>query len=642
MGRRLLGDRLGGTRFRAVLCAVLIGPLLPHGGCKSSDTPASTPPTPVSSGPPTGDIIPAERRTAWSPGIPGGVPARTSVCATIDAAAYGDGLADATAGIQAALDGCPVGQVVRLSAGDFLITSALQINKGIVLRGQGPTQTKLKMPVGTNSNLITIGTRFFGFTSSVDLGTDAVKEASTVTLTSNPGLAVGEIVAVDQLTDPSVSEWNPQRSPPGDVSRTWFTRPDRPTGQVMEVASINGNTVSFTTPFHMSFKTAFTAQLSRFSNFANGPVVPSVRDAGVEDLYLSGGSQGQGNIGFANAAYSWIKNIESDFQSGASVALDASFRCVLRDSYIHSTQDPNPGGGGYGISFSFYSADNLVENNIVWNMNKVMVMRASGGGNVIGYNYMEDGWISTAPTYVEVGLNASHLTTPHFELFEGNESFNFDGDNTWGNGVYITVLRNHLTGRRRSLPPLLISDLGNRRAIGLAEGHWWYTFIGNVLGTAGQSPAPYSSFTYENIKLPWTDDPTPMWRLGYNPDDWNAPPDPKVLSTTVRDGNFDFVTNAVHWDNPPQSIPNSLYLTSKPAFFANDPWPWVDATGGTKLYTLPARARFDAGNPNPLSSTLTSANAGQGISSPAATAKLSASRPTPGVPAPLSPPRRPD
>src|SRR5207249_1257409 len=108
-----------------------------------------------------------------------------------------------------------------------------------------------------------------------------------------------------------------------------------------------------------------------------------------------------------------------------------------------------------------------------WNMNKVMVMRASGGGNVIAYNYMQDGWISYAQAFVETGLNASHMTTPHYELFEGNESFNFDGDNTWGNAVYITVFRNHLTGKRRSAAPLQLSDKGNARAIGLMRGHQW-------------------------------------------------------------------------------------------------------------------------------------------------------------------------
>jgi len=76
-----------------------------------------------------------------------------------------------------------------------------------------------------------------------------------------------------------------------------------------------------------------------------------VKYAGVEDLYVSGGSQGQGNIKLANAAYSWVRNIESDFREKESVAPHGSFRCIVRDSYIHSTQTPQPGGGGYGVYF---------------------------------------------------------------------------------------------------------------------------------------------------------------------------------------------------------------------------------------------------------------------------------------------------
>ena len=558
-------------------------------------TVAPTPvPTPIPTSPPTPapggafTLIPSNRLTTWSPGIPGGVPSRTTVCANVSASTYGNGSSDASRGIQAAMDACPVGQVVQLSAGDFKIASRMEIRKGIVLRGAGPTQTRLKMPIGTTSNLITVGTLWFKFTQPTNLAGNAAKGARTVTLASVPsGLAAGEIVLLDQRTNPAITQWC-ATCPLGDVSRTWFTRPDRPVGQIMEVQSVSGNSVTFSTPFHIDFLTAYTAQLTRFSNQDNGPAIPSVKYAGVEDLYMSGG--GDGNIQLSNAAYSWIKNIESDQQDGASVAIDASFRSIVRDSYVHTTRNPYPGGGGYGISFSFYAADNLVENNIVWNQNKVMVMRASGGGNVIGYNYMEDGRIGNYPGWVETGLNASHMTTPHFELFEGNQSFNFDGDNTWGNSVYITVFRNHLTGQRRSIAPLQTTDTDNVRAIGLMAGHKWYSFVGNVLGTANQSPTRWVL----DATFPWSDNPAGEWRLGYNPENWNAPPDPNVTGTVIREGNFDYATNLVHWASPVQLLPASLYLSGRPAFFGNNPWPWVDPTGGTKIYTLPARARFDA------------------------------------------------
>ena len=180
------------------------------------------------------------------------------------------------------------------------------------------------------------------------------------------------------------------------------------------------------------------------------------------------------------------------------------------------------------LSIAEYTADSLVENNIFINGNKVMVMRASGGGNVIGYNYFDNGYIGNDLGWMETGLNASHMTCPHFELFEGNQAFNIDGDDTWGGAVYNTFFRNHATGKRRSF-----ADIDSRRAIGLMYGHYYYSFVGNVLGTADQNPAPYSGFAYEDF-YPWEDDPIGLWRLGYTPEDWNAPPEARVVDTMHR------------------------------------------------------------------------------------------------------------
>jgi len=76
-------------------------------------------------------------------------------------------------------------------------------------------------------------------------------------------------------------------------------------------------------------------------------------------------------------------------------------------------------------------------------------------------------------------------------------------------------------------------------------------------------------------------------------------PDPKTLATVIRGGNFDYLSNKVVWTDglPEQPLPPSLYLSAKPGFFGNLPWPWVDPTADAKLQTLPAKARSDAGTP---------------------------------------------
>jgi hypothetical protein len=500
---------------------------------------------------------------------------------------------NASAGIQAAIDACPEGQVVRLSAGDFLLNGAqpVRIGKGVVLRGAGANLTKLRKTIPGDIPLIVVGERWRGSpVASVNLTTNAAKGATSVQVSSAAGFTVGHLVLVDKLTDGSFV-YGGSHCALGEDCRLWFTRPNRPVGQMLEIAAINGNTVSFTTPLHIAFDTAHTAQLSRFA------VPYGAKYAGIEDLYVRGGLDD--NILVRFAMYSWVKNVESDWSNGDSIALDSSFRCVVRDSYFHDTPEPYPGGAGYLLSVGEYTADSLIENNIFMNANKVMVMRASGGGNVIAYNYFDNGYIGYNLEWVETGMNASHMAEPHFELFEGNQAFNIDGDDTWGGAVYITFFRNHATGNRRDYP-----DVSSRRAIGLMYGHYYYSFVGNVLGTSDQDPFPYRAFAYEDY-YPWGDDPIGLWRLGYTPENWNALPDPLVVSSTHRHGNFDYATNSVVWrPSYDQTLPKSLYRRSKPGFFGTNPWPWVDPDGATKLHTLPARARYDAGTPNLIDTNL--------------------------------------
>jgi hypothetical protein len=451
--------------------------------------------------------------------------------------------------------------------------------------------------------------------SSTNLASDAVKGANSVTLASNPGLRVGEIVLIDHLTndDPQVF-WGSNHDGPGGGSRRWFCRQDRSLNQMMEVTAIKGNTVTFSTPFHITFQTAYAAQLSRYSE-------PAVAQAGIEDVYVYGGmgGDGHGNIAMSLCAYCWVKNVESHWSIGTSVGLYGTFRCEVRDSYIHETPDPNPGGAGYLTGLNYGASDNLIENNIIWYGNKVVVMRASGGGNVFAYNYTDDGFGGAYPMWPEAGINAGHCTTPHMELLEGNWSWNYTGDSFWGNSIYITVFRNNLTALRGARPPLNTymhgvypyADHAGRGAARIEAHSYGHNLVGNVLGFSGQTLLSYSTIGYSYAQTGWgyeylTHDPGTVvfaWMIGYSTADhkgYTAPWDPHTADSILRDGNWDWMTGSQRWhgiggavgDGTPSIIPDSLYLTRKPAFFGSDPWPWVDPTTGI-VYTLPAKARFD-------------------------------------------------
>src|ERR1700730_17664184 len=610
-------------------------------------------------------IIPPDRDFAWNPGMmsKGGIPNRTTVCATLSPSGGDD-----SAAIQAQLDSCPSEQVVMLNPGTFIVNNYLLIHTPITLRGSGAgitilvktngaiARTSQFQPVDPSTYaydaqpVVVVGpSRWPGPDNSTSQGltADGQQGAYSVTIANASGYAAGQFVLIDetsgaswqpvplgfgctqsvqQLPCPPVvwlgdrvawgmhyptqlyqddssnsNSSGPYDTAPGvlPASMSWFSRTDRPTNEIKEIASVSGNTITFTSPLTIGYRMSHSAQLTRYTltgsqSGANSIQVPY---AGVENLSMYGGADGE--LRFESAAYSWAKSVEVTQWIGEGVAIDNSFRIEVRDSYLHTGSWPEPGGAGYIVSLADGSSEVLIENNILIDACKQMVMRSSGSGSVVAYNYADDSWDFDTPGWVEVGLNASHMAGGHHVLFEGNASQNADSDYTHGNAIYLTFFRNWLTGQRRSF-----TDTANVRAVGLAYGSWWDSFVGNVLGRSGQM----SGWSYTDHAMScdasgnncagdngaWSD--KNIWKLGYDPERWNMYPDPKVLSTVIRDGNYDFLTNSQRWHNTPEglAIPNSMYLTSKPAFFGNNPWPWVDPATGA-IYTLPAKARYDAG-----------------------------------------------
>jgi hypothetical protein len=638
----------------------------------------------VSYAPTSGSYAPTHPPTGWS----GGIPARTTICATLKPSGGDD-----TAAINAALAACPANQTVLLTLGQFVISGyGIQItNSYVTLRGSGPgpgmrgslttfpnpSAATLLVKSDANSNpypVVTIGTitSINTMWQTAAFAADAAQGTNSVTLAAAPpsGLAPGEIVYVNETYDPTLTWFNTNGGQAtGNGYDGWgegeygvSVASSRPIGQAMEVASISGNVVTFTTPFHQSYRVAFSAHLGRIQLSQRTSWV------GLENVFVTGGDGGDGggNVAFGSASYSWAKNIESAGHGpkygGGLVHFFSSFRCELRDSYVHSNAadiaNISPGGAYYNIILDAYNADSVVENNISWIANKVMVMRGTGGGNVIGYNYMDDGYGNSYPNQGETALNADHATTSHQELLEGNYSWNMGTDSRWGNSIYITWFRNHTTAQRISawsgIPSTSVAygnplttyvyssggqnfyyeDEYNRNMAKVGSHHWWFNYLGNVLGTSAlpllTNPLSFYNVPQTGYDYEWAGPSTPakidssrvpIWTLGIADGSEPAFPgnglDPSVLPVTLRDANFDYYTGAVHWHGiggsgvsqttPPGAsqsggtvLPDSLYLPGKPGFFGSSTWPWVDGSNASNPLpgTLPAQTRFNLGTPN--------------------------------------------
>ena len=76
--------------------------------------------------------------------------------------------------------------------------------------------------------------------------------------------------------DPVISSDDPLNAttPTSGGAASWFSRQDRVTSEIKEIASVSGNVVTFTSPLHISYRTSHKAQLTGFTS------TPMVTNAG--------------------------------------------------------------------------------------------------------------------------------------------------------------------------------------------------------------------------------------------------------------------------------------------------------------------------------------------------------------------------
>jgi hypothetical protein len=423
--------------------------------------------------------------------------------------------------------------------------------------------------------------------AGVALAADAPKGARAITVADASQFSVGDVVRLDQLDDPAVVQGQACPYLKRGSDGAW-----RSIAQMVEIAAKSGNTLTLASPLHWTYEASLGAELV--------PIGPkATRNAGLEDLRITGAATDAVNVQYA--AYSWIKGVETDTVDGVHVALAGAYRFVLRDSYAHHSVRYSYGGVSYGYSLEWATSDSLVENNIVTYMNKPIQFRASGGGNVVAYNYVDDAWSQPDPEgnfwFQELGIDV-HCAFPHMELVEGNYAPHMGGAATWGNAGYISYFRNQATSVFRTVQLTGPNAPGNQAAFELGARMIGMNVVGNVLGAPGLGARQETSGPSDCKTLaPF------VYRFNYDGAtgycEFPNPIDTQASATTLRHGNFDYVTNGVSWDPslPSQSLPPSLYLGKKPAFFGDLPWPWVDPAG-PRVGTLPAKARFDAGKPN--------------------------------------------
>lgn len=522
-------------------------------------------------------IIPPERRIAWSPGIPGGIPQRATICANVRNAPYnarGDGVTDDTAAIQKAIDKCPNGQAVYLPAGTYRLTDEIEIRgRSITLRGDGQRRTRLRNYAGSGNILSIYGE--FGDEFPVKITGGFTKDSTVITVDSASSLRAGDYIVVYQDNDPSLPV-DPKGC--GGIC-TWCGLNDdenHAMTQIVRVTAKKGNTLTLNRPLYYTFKASLNPEALKLS---------MMEKAGVEDLTLemmqAGGGTRNG-IQITRCAHCWVKNVETYRIRNHHVSIRYSYGNEVRLSYLHHGWGNYPGDWAYGVMLYFVNSDHLIEDNIFYVLRHAMTLEGGGSGNVLAYNYSKDsqGNIGDHWLFADAGAHGAH---PYMNLVEGNVIVQLDFDGHWGSGSHNTAFRNWVE-RRSSPPEDTITD--GLFAVVVGAKNRYHSIVGNILchpGCTGVYQAP----AFVNAEI---------WHLGYLCAGSQAPTDPRVEATLIRHGNFDYITNTTVWDPgiEDRALPSSYYLVSKPSFFGNLPWPAIGPDLNPMVGRLPAKERFES------------------------------------------------
>jgi hypothetical protein len=558
-------------------------------------------------GQPWSGILDPTRAVNWSQvGIPGGIPtSRTQCGSTILASTYNNGSADATSGIQTALNSCGSGHFLLLGPGTFRVNSGLRIPSNVTLRGSGADQTRLDGH--GNGRLISFGNDSEPNANTYrTISSGATKGSTSFVLNDATSLSVGQLLAIGGTNASYMTEAG------HGGTCGWCNNGFRgDAGQIVEITNINGTTVTFRPALYFDY----SSYSPRASYFTAGAI-----SVGLENIELYANNTGYDPmIWMDGSKYCWVKGVRNNFADNGHLYMWYSLGNEVRDSFFHDGFNHGPGGSDNQLNLARLTSSTLIENNIFWRQHVGIMLEWGSAGNVIAYNYLTGNYHESTTGWQIMDINF-HGAHPFFNLFEGNIGDQFSPDDYWGSSSHTTIFRNYSTGARQYIPPLNArgalqtgsaawEDTGNNFAYDLADLQQYINFVGSIAGSAhrvsagapGWKISPASAYS-TNVCI----------RIGYDTSNNNAISPNTTYSTIFIHGVNDCQAGTFTWDSghPDHTLPASFYLSSKPSYWGNNPWPGIgpDITGGTgwsgHVNPNPAQTCFNSVTSNGTSNTV--------------------------------------
>jgi hypothetical protein len=525
---------------------------------------------------PAGRLPGGVRWTRASVGVEGGIPDSSAMVV------YTNYTSSATAAeINVGIQNCPSNQVVALGSGSFTCSTGLLMKTGVVLKGAGRTNTVLLFTGGNGNGflrgLVEWPGPFTGDASgTVKTWSGGLTQGSNpIAVNNNTSLSVGHMVAIDQLDDAAIGV---------SGSETFLSRASgaRAQAQVERITAISGTDITLTHPVSMTnYVSGNTPQLVLNGN----PVVRS----GVESLTVSNAAavaKADFNFMFYGSWDCWVKDVLSWRAEASHVKTYWAGRIEVRDSHFRDTWDY--ASESYGVNISYYASWCLVENNIFQQVTTPMFNWGAGGDNIFGYNFAITNRYDVSPAW-QINVMGTHGKHQTMCLYEGNYMANVEFDHIHGSSSHNTAFRNRLTGK----------DIGNAALTTqtfpfIAERNNRYlSAVANILGTDSY----HTGYRLQNESSSIHDEKS-IFILGYAGTTLSLTDyDTGVTNTILILGNYNTVDDAIPAVESlgGDTLASSWYYDSKPAWFGDRTWPWVDPASPTLALSTKGYTNFPAG-----------------------------------------------
>lgn len=441
------------------------------------------------------DLIPSDRTNAWGNWIYNPPPVATLRARTVHAT-YDSASAPSLSTLNSAIAACPSNQIVLLTASGgaaFTFAGRITVAKnGAALVGETNATGQPSVVINnTGSSAVDMiylsggqgssGDIFSGQTAyTVDTSTASqIQKGSTriVTTATPTGIAVGDIITIDQLEDDAAGLVDASGNS-GHCNWCGRENGNRPFAQSLLVTNVSGTTIDFEPPLYNDFDAAQTIQVIEQPSIVRNITVANLILTNTASSRDTAAVHGAHRSGFINCKL-YISDRRASWEFGGmqNFYVDCDFR--FGDGADWSSAYTSD--SAYGVFLGQNGTATLIKGCYFGELSYPIALEGSRMGDVVAYNFVTN--VMNDSLDIGKPSTGNHGAHPCRAYFVGNWfAARLSMDRYWGSSSGWFFLRNYffIVSPQNGTPVdqyWVVADFWRDNV--------YHTMVGNLFGKAG-------------------------------------------------------------------------------------------------------------------------------------------------------------